>query len=51
MFTAIISAIVAIFQAIPVIGSWFKKSEIEKETDAQNSVKDEINKIQDTGRP
>lgn len=51
MLSTILAAIIAIFQAIPVIGSWFKKSEISKETDAQGSVSDEIDKIRDSGRP
>ena len=51
MITAIVDAIVAALRAIPIIDSWFKKSELDRELADKKKVDQEHDKNRETRRP
>lgn len=51
MIASIVEAIIAALRAIPVIDSWFKKHELDRDKDGRKDVDKEHDKNAEKGRP
>lgn len=49
--TGIVEAIIAALRVIPIIDSWFRKSELDKDKDGRGKVDKEHDKNAEKGRP
>lgn len=51
MIEKIVELILALLRLIPIVDSWFRKAELDKEKDARKDVEKEHEKNKETGRP